>query len=86
MQVIGIDHRVLIAKSFFEVETDEVELVVALAWGETDFPGCDHAQTLDWSMPDPTSAPRSERLEAFRATRDDLLRRLSELLDVETPL
>jgi arsenate reductase len=33
-----------------------------------------------WPLPDPASAPDDELDEAFRATRDELLRRLPMLL------
>ena len=35
---------------------------------------------LHWPLPDPASAPEDEKDEAFRATRDELIRRLPPLL------
>ena len=35
---------------------------------------------LHWPLPDPASAPDDERIEAFRAARDELLRRIPLLL------
>jgi len=36
---------------------------------------------VSWPLPDPASAPPDESLEAYRATRDELLRRLPSLLN-----
>lgn len=43
------------------------------------FPG---ARTLHWDLPDPAEVqPDEEALRAFRALRDELERRVRELLD-----
>jgi protein-tyrosine-phosphatase len=38
------------------------------------------ARRLDWGLPDPLAAPLEERAEAFRATRDEIERRLKRLV------
>ena len=35
---------------------------------------------LSWPLPDPAAAPDDEIMEAFRAARDELLRRLTPML------
>jgi len=37
-------------------------------------------RVLSWPLPDPAAAPPEELMEAFRATRDELMRRLPPLL------
>ncbi len=77
---LGIDSRGLRSKGFHEVPTEDMDLVVTLCMEEVCplFPA-----TVDqrhWPLPDPASAPDDERLEAFRAARDELLRRIPALL------
>lgn len=72
------DH--LRSKPLIEVPLDEIDLVVTLADPERcpRVPG--QRPTVSWQLPDPASAPREEALEAYRATRDELMRRLPALL------
>jgi protein-tyrosine-phosphatase len=76
----GIDSRGLRSKGFVSIPLEEVDVAVTLCQDEVCpvFPGA--TTTLHWPLPDPASAPESERLEAFRATRDELLRRIPLLL------
>lgn len=76
----GINHRGLRSKGIMEVPLDEIDLVVTLCEEEQCpvLPGV--SQRLSWPLPDPASAPDCEALEAFRATRDELHRRLPALL------
>jgi protein-tyrosine-phosphatase len=76
----GIDHRGLRSKGFIAVPLEEVDVAITLCQGEVCpvFPGA--TRRLHWPLPDPASAPDDERIEAFRAARDELLRRIPVLL------
>ena len=81
LQEIGIDisgHR---SKSVAEIPVAEVDTVVTLCSGEECplFPG--KVTRLHWGLPDPAAIQGNEqdRLDAFRATRDELRRRLEAL-------
>lgn len=78
---LGIDTRGLRSKGFISVPIDEVDVAVTLCLDEVCpiFPST--TRTLHWPLPDPASAPDDERIEAFRAARDELLRRIPPLLD-----
>ncbi len=77
---VGIDYRGLRSKGLLEVPMEDVDLVVTLCAEERCplLPG--DVRRLSWPLPDPASAPADEVMEAFRATRDALLRRLPALL------
>lgn len=81
LQEIGIDisgHR---SKSITDVPSSEVDTVITLC-GEEECPVFfGNAQRLHWGLPDPAAAAgsESERLSAFRETRDELRRRIAEL-------
>ena len=80
LREVGIATDGLRARGLVEVPLEEVGLVVTLA----DPASCPRVPggrpQVAWRLPDPSSAPREEALEAFRATRDELLRRLPALL------
>ena len=77
---IGYDPRGLRSKSMFEVEMDEIDVIVTLCREEQCplLPG--KKRHIHWPLPDPAAAPEEEKDEAFRATRDELIRRLPPLL------
>jgi len=77
---MGYDPRGLRSKSMFEVELDEIDVIVTLCREEQCplLPG--KKKHIAWPLPDPAAAPEDERDEAFRATRDELIRRLPPLL------
>ena len=77
----GFDDKGLRSKSMFEVEMDEVDVIVTLCREEQCpvLPG--KKRHIHWPLPDPASAPEDEKDEAFRATRDELVRRLPPLLN-----
>lgn len=77
---VGIAASGLRAKGMAEVPMDEVDVVVSLCLEDICPVLPAGVQKLTWPLPDPASAPSDERLEAFRATRDELLRRLPPLL------
>jgi arsenate reductase len=75
---IGIDisgHR---SKAVSEIPADQIDTVITLC-GEEECPVfLGRARRLHWGLPDPAAAGGSEsdRLVAFRRTRDELRRRL----------
>jgi len=77
----GFDDKGLRSKSLFEVEMDEIDVIVTLCREEQCpvLPG--RKAHIHWPLPDPASAPEEEMDESFRATRDELIRRLPPLLD-----
>jgi arsenate reductase len=41
------------------------------------------ANMIHWNFPDPSASPPDERMEAFRAVRDELLQRLQRFVNVQ---
>jgi len=80
LEEIDIDPRGLRSKSMLEIPMDEVSTVVTLCRNEQCplVPG--EQRLVRWPLPDPSAAPAEELDEAFRACRDELLRRLPTLL------
>ena len=82
---IGIDishHR---SKEVGEIPAAEVDTVITLC-GEEECPlFLGKATRLHWGLPDPAGVEgsESERLEAFRETRDELRRRIEAFLAAE---
>jgi len=64
------------SKSLLEVPFDEISEVICLCVPSQCPPLPDRLEPRSWPLPDPSSAPSSERVDAFRATRDELMRRL----------
>lgn len=81
LQEVGISAVGLRAKGLGAVPIEDVDLAVTLCaeWERPVLPSS--LSRLSWPLPDPTAAPADETMEAFRATRDELLRRLPPLLD-----
>ena len=77
----GFDDKGLRAKSMFEVDMDNVDVIVTLCRASQ----CPALPTtkkhLCWPLPDPDAAPDEEKAEAFRATRDELIRRMPALIN-----
>lgn len=79
---IGIDisrHR---SKAVGEIPAKDVDTVITLC-GEEECPVfLGQARRLHWGLPDPAAASGSEenRMDAFRKTREELLRRIQALL------
>jgi len=83
LEEIGIDASVQHAKGLDSVPPGSADAIVTLCAEEDAcplFPGKVHR--LHWSLPDPAAAPGDlqERLVAFRAVRDELVRRLRVVL------
>ena len=82
---IGIDISAHRAKGIAEIPASGVDLVITLCAEENCPVGLGHARRLHWALPDPAAhglpGQNDERLDAFRATRDELRRRLAALFD-----
>ena len=76
----GISTQGLVAKGFPAVPVQEADVVVDFSPSSGRLPAPAHARRVTWQLPDPSSAPPSERMEAYRATRDEIMRRLRLLL------
>lgn len=63
------------AKGLMAVPMDEVTTVVRLA-PDLHVTLPEGMRVIDWHLPDPSCAPPDEREDAYRATRDELKRRL----------
>jgi len=77
----GVDTYGLRSKPLAAVPLDEVTHAVTLCIEQHCPLLPRHIVRHSWPLPDPASAPTDEALEAFRATRDELHRRLPALLD-----
>jgi arsenate reductase len=82
LREIGIDisgHR---AKAVAEIPAAEIDTVITLC-GEEECPVfLGKATRLHWGLPDPAavSGSEAERLNAFRKVRDELRRRIADLV------
>ena len=83
LKEIGIDISAHRSKSIEEIDAASVDAVVTLCAEEVCPVFLGDAVRLHWALPDPAQAPGDEdaRLNAFRATRDELFRRLKLLFD-----
>jgi arsenate reductase len=77
---VGYDAHGLRSKGLLEVPMEEMDLVLTLCAEERCPVLPSGIRRLSWPLPDPAAAPDSELMEAFRATRDELIRRLPPLL------
>ena len=80
LEEVGYDAHGLRSKGLLEVPLDEIDLVISLCAEERCPVLPSSVQILSWPLPDPAAAPDSEAIEAFRATRDELIRRLPAVL------
>jgi protein-tyrosine-phosphatase len=74
---IGIDATSQYSKSVNGIPPDDVEAVITLCAEEECPVFLGRARRYHWGLPDPAGATDDERLQAFRAIRDELKRRLS---------
>jgi protein-tyrosine-phosphatase len=76
---IGIDISTHRSKHVDEVPAEQVDVVITLCAEEECPLFLGQAERLHWGLPDPAAVEGSteERLDAFRAVRDDLGRRLT---------
>lgn len=76
----GFDDKGLRAKSMFEVDMDTIDAIVTLC-RTSQCPALPVTKKhLHWPLPDPDAAPDEEKAESFRATRDELIRRMPALI------
>jgi len=75
---IGIDISSHHSKHVDEIPADQVDVVITLCAEEECPLFLGQAERLHWGLPDPAAVEGSpeQRLEAFRAVRDELSRRL----------
>ena len=87
LKEIGIDISAHRSKAIEEIDAASVDAVVTLCAEEVCPLFLGDAVRLHWGLPDPAKAPGDEdaRLNAFRATRDELFRRLKLLFDGWAP-
>jgi len=78
---IGIDISLHRSKAVAEIPAAEVDTVVTLCAEEECPLFLGEATRLHWGLPDPAAVhgTEQERLDAFRATRDEIRRRLRAL-------
>ncbi len=76
---VGIDASAQTSKSVETIDPADVDLVVTLCAEQVcpAYPG--RVRRLHWPLPDPTAVASEDRPAAFRATRDELARRIAEL-------
>jgi len=79
MKEIGIDPSAQFSKNVEDIHPATVDVVITLCAEEECPLFLGKAERIHWGLPDPASVKGSdeERLEAFRATRDELRKRLS---------
>jgi protein-tyrosine-phosphatase len=81
LREIGIDISGYRSKSVTEIQPSAVDTVITLC-GEEECPVfLGKANRLHWGLPDPAAVAGSEgeRMEAFRAVRDELRKRIAAL-------
>ena len=82
LREIGIDASQQFSKDVRDIPAAEVDTVITLC-GEEECPlFLGKAERMHWGLPDPAAVEGSDevRLGAFRAIRDELRRRIGELL------
>jgi protein-tyrosine-phosphatase len=76
----GVRSQGLIAREPAAVPLEEVDVVIAFVPDAGRLRLRPGVRRVDWRLPHPASAPPAERLEAYRAARDEISRRLQALL------
>jgi protein-tyrosine-phosphatase len=76
----GIPAQGLRARGVSAVPLDEIDVVIAFVPDADSLALPAGALRRTWAIPDPSCAPPSERLDAYRAARDEITRRLKLLL------
>lgn len=76
---IGIDVRGVRSRSLDQISPDDVDVAITLCDEDVGAAFPASVTRFHWPLPDPTLVTGSEanRLEAFRAVRDELMRRLA---------
>lgn len=76
----GVDIGSHHSKSIDDIPPQSVDAVITLCAEEVCPAWLGHAHRVHWGLPDPAAVEGDGRLDAFRATRDELRRRLTVLL------
>jgi arsenate reductase (thioredoxin) len=76
MAELGIDLAMRIPRPLAEADAEWADVVVTMGCGD-ECPYIPGKRYLDWELPDPKGRPPAE----VRATRDEIERRVTELLD-----
>lgn len=88
MREIGIDISAQRSKGIDDVPLADADLIITLCTDEVCpvVPG-GRAKKLHWPLPDPAAitADPTARMEAFRAVRDELARRIGEIIRALAP-
>lgn len=84
---IGLDAADQRAKAMTEIPATAVDTVITLCAEEVCPAWLAPARRLHWPLPDPaaTTEPEAGRLAAFRSVRDELRRRIADLLNDAGP-
>ena len=77
----GVPVEGLRARGIASVPWDEIDVIVRFVPDEGRIRVPSRARQLEWRLPDPLSAPPDERLDACRAARDEIARRLKKLVE-----
>jgi arsenate reductase len=82
---VGVDISGQRSKAVSEIPAAEVDTVITLCAEEECPVFLGSATRLHWGLPDPAAAtgPEAVRLDAYRAVRDELTRRLGALADAQ---
>ena len=82
LEEVGISTEGLVSKAVGDIDTSGVEVVVTLCAEEVCPVFLGQAHRLHWGLNDLAKVePENAKLEAFRAVRDELRKRLTLLLD-----
>jgi arsenate reductase (thioredoxin) len=76
MRELGIDLSPRVPKRLTDADAEWADVVVTMGCGD-ECPFIPGKRYLDWDLPDPKGRP----LEEVRATREEIERRIGELLD-----
>lgn len=84
LEEAGISTEGLVSKAVDDIDTAGVEVVVTLCADEVCPAYLGKAHRLHWGMSDPAKVePEEAKLEAFRSVRDELMKRLTVMLDYD---
>ena len=79
LRALEIDDSGLLSKDMLAVDMQEVTEVIGLGLPDSSFPIPSRFEINWWVLPDPACAPAAEIEDAYSATRDELVRRISAL-------
>ncbi|HEX4926165.1 MAG TPA: arsenate reductase ArsC [Bdellovibrionales bacterium] len=82
MGEIGIDISDQLSKSVDTINLSDIDIIVVLCKEQVCPPNTPKAKRYEWPMPDPSQPAKTdeERLKRFRDVRDELQKKIEELL------